>query len=126
MAEPGGKTTGPTVRIPTTRDWIVSIECTDTGVVVSPGAIAFSIDAIMKGMNENVLRLTVDQMIARRQQMARPGEAAERPVIHFRVRPDGLRTYHLAYPVLESLRVPMTRENLRPEAFRRDQPAGVP
>ena len=33
-------------------------------------------------------------------------------MIRFRVRPDGLRAYYLAYPVLEALRVPMTRENL--------------
>jgi hypothetical protein len=36
-------------------------------------------------------------------------------MIRFRVRPDGLRSYYLAYPALEALHVPMSRENLEPE-----------
>ena len=36
-------------------------------------------------------------------------------MIRFRVWPDGLRSYYLAYPALEALQVPMTRENLDPE-----------
>ena len=54
-------------------------------------------------------------MIARRQATVRPGEPPYRPMIRFRVLPDGLRTYHLAYPALEALHVPMTRENVDPE-----------
>ena len=52
------------------------------------------------------------QGIARHQASVRPGEPPYRPQIRFRVRPDGLRSYYLAYPALESLRVPMSRENV--------------
>ena len=38
--------------------------------------------------------------------------SASIPQIRFLLRPDGLRTYFLAYPELESLHLPMTRENL--------------
>ena len=54
-------------------------------------------------------------MIARRQGTVRPGEPPYRPQVRLLVRPDGLRTYYLAYPLLESLQVPMTRQNLEPE-----------
>jgi hypothetical protein len=54
-------------------------------------------------------------MIVRRQSTVRPGEPPYRPMIRFRVRPDGLRSYYLAYPALEALHVPMSRENLEPE-----------
>jgi hypothetical protein len=42
----------------------------------------------------------------------RPGEAPYRPVIRFQVSKEGLRSYFHAYPLLEPLRVPMTRENV--------------
>ena len=43
------------------------------------------------------------------------GELPYQPRIRFLVRPEGLRSYYLAYPALESLRVPMARENVDPE-----------
>ena len=33
-------------------------------------------------------------------------------MLRFQVYPGGLRTYYRVYPLLESLRVPMTRENI--------------
>ena len=51
-------------------------------------------------------------MVARRQASVRPGEAPYRPQLRFLVRPDGLRSFHLAYPALESLRLPMTRQDI--------------
>jgi hypothetical protein len=55
---------------------------------------------------------TVTNLIARRQASVRPGEPPYRPIICFRVAPDGLRTYLRAYPLLERLNVAMTRENV--------------
>jgi hypothetical protein len=63
----------------------------------------------------NPLLEVVQQMIARRQATVRPGEPPYRPMIRFRVRPEGLRSYYLAYPALEPLHVPMTRENIELE-----------
>ena len=36
-------------------------------------------------------------------------------MIRFRVHADALRTYYLAYPTLEALEIPMTRENVAPD-----------
>jgi hypothetical protein len=63
----------------------------------------------------NSLLQAVQSLIVRRQAMVRPGEPPYRPVIRFLVHPDGLRTYYLAYPALESLQVSMIRENVRPK-----------
>jgi hypothetical protein len=60
----------------------------------------------------NPLLAAVQQLIARRQATVRPGEPPYRPMIRFRVWPDGWRSYYLAYPALEALHVPMARENL--------------
>ena len=61
---------------------------------------------------KNQLKEAVEQLIARRQATVRPGEPPYRPLIRFRVHPEGLRAYYLAYPALEGLGVPMTRENV--------------
>jgi hypothetical protein len=60
---------------------------------------------------------TIQQMIAHRQAVVASSESpkdapAASPQISFLVRPEGLRTYFLAYPELESLHLSMSRENL--------------
>ena len=65
--------------------------------------------------SNNPLLETLQRMIARRQATVRPGDPPYRPILRFRVRPDGLRCYYLAYPALEALHLPMTRENVDPE-----------
>jgi hypothetical protein len=96
------------------RDWTIAIECTADAVVVPPGGQRIALTALTpENRADNVLLQTVRQMIERRQMMVRPGEPPYRPIIRFLVQPDGLRAYYLAYPALESLQVPMTRENLR-------------
>jgi hypothetical protein len=98
------------------RDWIISIECTADGLVLLPSRQRIGTAQLTKGENgSNALLEAVQQMIARRQASVRPGEPPYRPMIRFRVLPDGLRAYYLAYPALEGLRVPMTRENVDPE-----------
>jgi hypothetical protein len=54
-------------------------------------------------------------MIERRQATVPEGDVPYRPLIRFRVHPDGVRAYYLAYPVLEALNVPLSRENLEAE-----------
>jgi hypothetical protein len=84
-------------------------------VIASSGQY-LEIAEISKGKNgTNALLETVQGMISRRQATVRPGEPPYRPMIRFRVRPDGLRSYYLAYPALDSLHLPMSRENLEPE-----------
>jgi hypothetical protein len=98
------------------RDWIILIECTAETVVLSSSGQRIAVTELFRGATgKNALLEIVQRMIARRQATVRPGEPPYRPMIRFRVRPDGLRSYYLAYPALESLQLPMTRENLDPE-----------
>jgi hypothetical protein len=58
------------------------------------------------------MRKQIQQTIARRQASVRPGDPPYRPQLRFLVRPDGSATYYRAYPLLESLQVPMGRQNI--------------
>jgi hypothetical protein len=95
------------------RDWIIAIECTADALVLLPSRQRIATAQLSRGENgKNALLEAVQQMIARRQATVRPGEPPYRPMIRFRVLSDGLRSYHLAYPALETLHVPMARENV--------------
>ena len=103
----------PLGRILSNRDWPIYIECTATGVTVKQGGEKFTIDALAAPTRgEHPLAQTIRQMIARRQATVRTGEPPYRPMLRFQVRPDGMRAYYLAYPLLDGLRLPMARENL--------------
>ena len=98
------------------RDWIIFIECKADGVLLLPSRQRLLITQFAGvATDSNPLRQAVEQMIARRQASLRAGELPYRPMIHFRVWPEGVRTYYLAYPILESLGVPMAKENPRKE-----------
>lgn len=105
------------------RDWTIAIECTaDALVVVSSGQRITTAELSMGKNDANPLLEIVQRLIARRQATVRPGEPPYRPMIRFRVHPDGLRAYHLAYPALEALHVPMSRENVDPEEIKAVRP----
>jgi hypothetical protein len=98
------------------RDWTVSIECRADSVMVYPGGQRFRADDLVRAVGaSNPLLDAVRQMVARRQALVRPGEPPYRIQLRFQVRSDGLRTYYLAYPTLDILHLPMTRENLDSE-----------
>jgi hypothetical protein len=98
------------------RDWIISVECHADAVVVLPSRQRIPTAQFAGSQHgSNPLRELVEQMIARRQGSIRAGEMPYRPMIRFKVWPEGVRTYYLAYPVLEGLRLPMRRENAEVE-----------
>jgi hypothetical protein len=98
------------------RDWIIVIECTSDALVMRTTGQRIATSELSRGDTSNNLLLElVQRMIARRQAAVRPGDPPYRPMIRFRVWPEGLRSYHLAYPALEALHVPMSRENLDSE-----------
>lgn len=95
------------------RDFPIVINCTAQGVNLMPGGAIFSEEDLrLQKPGEHHLVQAVRQLIYRRQGSLRPGEPPYRPLLRFQIHPDGLRTYYLAYPLLERLRLPMTRENL--------------
>jgi hypothetical protein len=98
------------------RELVIPIECTADAVVLHPTRQRFPAAVLLQGEGGgNSLSQTVRQMIERRQAGVRPGEPPFRPSIRFLVRPAGLRSYYLAWPALEGLHLPMTRENLDAE-----------
>jgi hypothetical protein len=103
----------PAPRKTANRDWVLSVECTADALVLYPGGQRVPTATLARGKDgAQVLSQAVQDMIARRQAMVRPGEAPYRPQIRFLVRPDGLRSFYAGYPALEALRIPMTRQNL--------------
>jgi hypothetical protein len=97
------------------RDWTIFIECTDDAVVLPNRQKVPLASLPRRATDANPLRDTVSKMIERRQSFVPAGEPPYRPRICFLVRPEGLRTYYLAYPALEMLQLPMTRQEVRVE-----------
>jgi len=109
----------PAVRRYVRREWNIFVECAADQVIVYPGGSR--IPATELGDHAKAgswpLLHALEQMTARREaviaSLEMPKDApASTPQIRFLLRPDGLRTYFLAYPELEPLHLPMTRENL--------------
>jgi hypothetical protein len=95
------------------RDYVILLECRANGVVLHPYGTSFSADSLAANNGGGVLlQEAIGRLIARRQATVRPGEQPFRPQVRFLVRPDGLRAFHRAYPVLETLHIPLTRQNL--------------
>lgn len=95
------------------RDWFILLECRGDSLVVYPSGRRFTTQELNTDPQAGKALLeAVRQMIAHRQAMVRPGEPPWRPQMRFLVRPDGVRTFYLAYPLLEPAGAPMTRHNL--------------
>ncbi len=98
------------------RDWTIQLECTADAVVLLPSRQSIAATALPRRSDpENALAQAVRKMIERRQALVPSGEPPYRPRLLFLVRPEGLRTYYLAYPALDSLQLPMTRQDVRQE-----------
>ncbi len=124
-AKPGGSTTNgageagktatsqpPLSRVVGNKEFVITIDCQSDAVTVSPGSMRFQWAANNLQATDRALVESIGNLIARRQASVRPGEPPYRPLIRFQVSREGLRMYYHVYPLLESLRVPMTRENL--------------
>jgi hypothetical protein len=95
------------------RDYIIMLECRANSVVLYPYGNSFSTESLAaKNGGGVVLVEAIKRMIARKQTSVRTGEQPYRPQVRFMVRPDGLQSMHKAYPLLEELHVPLTRQNL--------------
>jgi hypothetical protein len=95
------------------RDWVLSVECRANALVLYPSGQRIEAAPLATSSQAGrAFAQAVQDLIARRQATVRPGDPPYRPQIRFLVRPTGLRTYYLAYPLLEPLQVPMSRQNL--------------
>jgi hypothetical protein len=97
------------------RDWIVFVECKTEGVVIYPTRLLIPSSVLGLSSGSNPLLQCVQQLIDRKQATVRRGDLPYRPEVRFLVHPDADRTYHLAYPTLDSLAAPKTAQDLAPE-----------
>jgi hypothetical protein len=105
------------------RDWVIPIECRADGVVLRNAGQKVPLASLKAASSaDNPLLQTLKQMIARRQAGVRPGEPPYRPQVRFLIYPDGLRTYYLAFPALEPLGIPLTRQNAETDPAPRPAP----
>jgi hypothetical protein len=105
------------------RDWVIPVECRADGVVLRHLGQKLSLASLAgKAAGESPLLRAVKQMIDRRQAGVRPGEPPYRPQVRFLIYPDGLRTYFLAFPALEPLGIPQTRQNVEADPSPRSAP----
>jgi hypothetical protein len=107
----------PVVRRYVRREWDIFVECTADRVIIYPGGSQIPATSLSDRTRAQALLQAIQQMIAHRQALIASSDvfkdaAAYSPQIRFLVRPNGLRTYFFAYPQLESLHLPMSRENL--------------
>lgn len=106
----------PLSRMLGNRDYPIVLECNADAIVIQPWGIRYDNSALPKRPDPgHPLVQTIGKLIARRQATVRQGEPPYRAVLRFQIRPGGLRSYYLAYPMLESLHLPMTRENVGDE-----------
>jgi hypothetical protein len=102
----------PLSRLLGNKDFLIYIDCYDDHVNVFPGGMSFRWTTSNMKLTDAAFAQAVAKLIERRQASVRPGEPPYRPLICFRVDPDGRHCYLHVYPLLEQLRVPMTRENI--------------
>jgi hypothetical protein len=102
----------PLSRLIGNRDYMLVVECKSDALVLRPWGSRFPLSAAAAPGQEHPLVQAIQRLVARRQMTVRPNEPVYRPMIRFQVHPDGLRAYYLAYPLLERLGYPMSRENL--------------
>lgn len=95
------------------REFTLFLECKADRVVVHPSGQEFALAQLTRAPGGNpLLTHAVDQL---QRQQPRADAPPVRLQVRFLVHADGLRTYHLAFPCLEGLRVPTTAQPLRPE-----------
>jgi hypothetical protein len=95
------------------RDFTIVLECMADAVLVQPWGTRFPVAALPDKAGRDVaLVRAVQQRIAQRQASVQPGEPPYRPLIRFKIHPEGLRAYYQAYPLLVPLGIPMLRESV--------------
>jgi hypothetical protein len=103
----------PLMRALGKKDYTIIVECFNDNVIVYPGGKSFKVADLPNQADPQCLLVqTVQQLIARRQGTVRDGDTPYRPVLRFQVHPDGRRSYFAAWPLLETLKLPMSREDV--------------
>ncbi len=103
----------PSFRAEGNRDLPILLECKGNQIVFSATGRTWQVAELERDARaRDGFADAIKQWIARRQESVREGQTPYRPLVRFRVDPDGVRTYYAAYPLLEKLGCPMRRENV--------------
>jgi hypothetical protein len=106
----------PLSRLTGNRDWYIPIEFRAEAVVLPLTQERFSLaDLQRQSPGNSTLANSIAATVSRRQATVRPGEPPYRVILRFEVYPNGLRLFHLAYPLLEPLHLPMARRTVEPD-----------
>jgi hypothetical protein len=97
------------------REWTLFVECKADEVVLYPSRRRFPLADLAQPQGRANLLQAVQQQIERRQALITPGEPPVRPQVRFLIWPEGLRAFYQAYPALDPLPLPKTRQALDPE-----------
>ena len=97
------------------RDWILFVECREDAVVLYPSRRQFAPATLATPEGRAELLSSARQLMERRRAAAEAIGTAFHPQVRFLVHPEGLRTFHLTYPVLDPLPAPKTRLQMQPE-----------
>ncbi|HZY84365.1 MAG TPA: hypothetical protein VFE78_06015, partial [Gemmataceae bacterium] len=90
----------------------IFLECQADAVVLLPARREFPVSALTREPAGGPLVQAVRLALERQRAARLPDDPPLRPQIVFLVRPDGVRTYHLTYPLLGTLPAAQMRRNL--------------
>jgi hypothetical protein len=102
-------------RIEGNEEAMLYVECRADQVVFYPSRKVVTFDELTNTPPYNPLTQAVHQLILRQMNLRQPNGPAPRFHIRFLVQPEGLRTFHRAYPALDTISVPKSRYNLMPD-----------
>jgi hypothetical protein len=95
----------PRPRLPD-MEWVLPIQCRADGVRVGPTLTTIPLAELTEGRSGVALLVrTVREQIERRRGFQRQGEPPVKIVVRFVVQKEGLRAFHLAYPLIDSFDV---------------------
>jgi hypothetical protein len=97
------------------RDWILFVECRFEGLILHASRKYYSAEFLMTEKGAAEFLEEIQALIFKKQSTVRPGESLYRPQVRFLVWPDGIRSYHIAYPKLQASNINQTRQNLEQE-----------
>jgi hypothetical protein len=105
----GGTRTAPTPRLSThysIPEWIIVVQCQPNGVTLSPSHLTIPRADLSTGKGGDMLLIrTVRGLIEQRRSAQRPEDPPVKIVVRFQVDRNSLRTFHLAYPLLDGIDV---------------------
>lgn len=102
-------------RVTNPGDLTIFVECRADCVVVYPTRKVYALSVLSQTPLYNPLYFTVRELMRRHLATPRPDGSTPRVQVRFLVHADAERSYHLAYPSLETVSVPKSRTSLLPD-----------